>query len=341
MTRTYLATIVALTAASAALPGCTGRFPNGGWPIEPRDQTHPIGNSGGEFQQYSGNPYFHTGIDIVDDEPAPSGPYVRTARAGTVALSLPGAGSLYNGLTVFHGDASHSSYKYWHLDYDSIPQAVRDAETDGTELAADSQAGQLVFWTACGYHHLHYETCDDDGCQDPVWDLVPRDDPNAPFLTDLQFTDNGSVTVFTPGFPDTNVSGQVDIVARAGDRQFATATQDHVTGVMKIRYQVTDLDTNVVVKTGNTIDFTDIPASGEATVLYRNASPFDSTSAYCDTETYYYVASNVDDANASNFDETFAWDTTGHPNGRYRVEVRVWDAWGNSSSILKQVRIAN
>lgn len=333
--------LVILLALSAAMAGCAGRFPDTGWPIEPRDQTHPIGNSGGEFQQYTGNPYFHTGIDIVDDDPAPNGPYVRTTRAGTVALSLPGAGSLYNGLTVSHGDSTHSSYKYWHLDFNSIPQAVRDAETNGTVLAADSQAGQLVFWTACDYHHVHFETCDDAGCQDPVWDLVPRNDTNGPFITDLQFTDNGSTTVFTPGFPDTNVSGQVDIVARAGDRQFATATQDHRTGVMKIRYQVTDLNTNAVVKTGKTIKFTDIPPDGETTVLYRNAAPFDSTSDYCGTESYYYVVSNVDDADAKNFDETFAWDTTTHPNGRYRVSVQVWDASGNSTTILKQVRIAN
>lgn len=325
--------------AGIGLQGC--HFPNTPWPVEPTNQTHPIGNSGGEFQQYGGSPYFHEGIDIVDDNAAPAGPFVRSTRAGTVALSLPGAGSLYNGTTISHGDADNSAYKYWHLDFNSIPQAVRDAQTNGTTLAVSAPLARLVFWTACNYHHLHYEHCDNGGCEDPVWDMVPRNDTNGPFVTDLQFTNNGSTSVFAPGFPDTVVSGQVDVVARAADRQFVTPTQNHRTGVMRIRYRVTSLTSGAVVKTGRTIDFTAIPPDSKATVLYRNAAPFDSDSSYCGTETYYYVPTNVDDANAGNFQETFAWNTGAHPNGRYRVEVQVWDASGNTASILKQVRISN
>ncbi len=108
-----------------ALVGC------GNWPLEPRTVRHPIGNSGGEFQQYGGSPYFHTGIDIVDDLPAPDGPFVLTNRGGTVTLSLVGPTSLYNGLTLFVGDANNTNQKYWHLDYNSIRQEVRDADTNG------------------------------------------------------------------------------------------------------------------------------------------------------------------------------------------------------------------
>ncbi len=330
---------VLATAVTLALAGC--HFPNTRWPVEPTNQVHPIGNSGGEFQQYSGAPYFHEGIDIVDDDPAPSGPYVRTTRAGTVNLSLPGAGSLYNGMTVSHGDAYASAYKYWHLDFNSIQQSVRDADDDGTVLADNSQVSQLVSWTACSYHHLHYEHCDVNGCEDPVWDMTPNSDPNGPSATDLQFTDNGSSSTFSPGFPDTVVSGQVDIVARASDRQFVTATQDHKTGVMMIRYRVEDLTTGDTMKTGKTINFTKIPSNGDTTVLYRNAAPYDSDSSYCGTETYYYVVTNVSDSDASDFDESYAWDTTALPNGRYRVWVTVWDASLNETSIGKQVRIAN
>ncbi|MHC4457975.1 MAG: hypothetical protein ACYS0I_13005 [Planctomycetota bacterium] len=266
---------------------------------------------------------------------------MRTTRAGTVTLSLPGLGSLYNGITVFHGDTNNSSYKYWHLDFNSIRQAVRDAAVDGTVLPANSRVARLVDWTACSYHHLHYETCDDGGCEDPVWDLVPRDDDSSPALTGVSFTDNGSSFVFPPGFPNTIIDGQVDIVARAFDRQFETPTQNHKTGVMRIRYQVVSLTTGAIVKTGRTIDFTKIPPTSKATVLYRNAAPFDSDSNYCGTENYYYVVTNVDDSDASNFSESFAWDTATHPNGRYRVEVQVWDAAFNTTSLFKQVRINN
>lgn len=328
-------TLAVVLATTAALAGC------GNWPIEPRTKKHPIGNSGGEFQQYGGNPYFHAGIDIMDDDPAPNGPFVITKSAGTVALSLPGAGSLYNGMTLRPGDADNSRQLYWHLDFNSIAQSVRDAETNASVLPRRSRVAQLVSWTACDFHHLHFETCDDGGCTEPVLGLRPRHDSNGPAITDLQFTDDGSNSVFPPGFPDTVVSGDVDIIARAFDRQFVTATQNHKTGVLKIRYQVEDLDTGSTVKTGSTIDFSNIPADNLAGVLFRNAAPFDSSSAYCAGENYYYVVTNIDDADASNFAEAFAWDTTAHPNGRYRVSVTVWDASDNSTTLLKQVRISN
>src|SRR5688572_10279240 len=123
---------------------CTPRFPVTGWPIEDTSSMHEIGNSGGEFQQYSGNPYFHAGIDILEDD-APSGPWVRTVREGNPTLTVPGASSLYNGLSINHSDGD--VYLYWHLDFNSISQAVRDAETNGTTLAANSAVSRLVTWT--------------------------------------------------------------------------------------------------------------------------------------------------------------------------------------------------
>lgn len=50
---------------------------------------------------------------------------------------------------------------------------------------------------------------------------------------------------------------------------------------------------------------------------------------------------NVDDSNPRNFAETYAWDTSAHDNGRYRVTVTVWDPSNNTTSISKQVRINN
>jgi hypothetical protein len=43
-----------------------------GWPIEPADIEHPIGNSLGEFQSFNGV-YQHTGIDIFTT------PYITSA----------------------------------------------------------------------------------------------------------------------------------------------------------------------------------------------------------------------------------------------------------------------
>lgn len=311
------------------------------WPIEPRGAVHPIGNSGGEFQQYTGSPYFHTGIDIVDDNPAPNGPYVMTKDAGTVGLSLLDAASLYNGLTLSLGDAANSTQKYWHLDFNSITQDVRNADTDGTVLPKRTRVSQLVGWSACSYHHLHFETCDNGGCAEPVLALNPMSDPNGPVIVDVSFTNDGSTTVFTSGFPDTVISGRVDIVARVYDRQFVTATQNHKTGILKIQYTVESLSSGLVVKAGSVIDFSTIPADSNAAILFRNAAPFDSGSDYCAGEDYYYVVTNVNDADPANFSESFAWDTTALANDRYRVEVRAWDHSGNYFSLIKQVRIDN
>jgi hypothetical protein len=317
------------------LKGC--HFPVTFWPIEPTNVEHEIGNSGGEFQQYNGNPaYFHTGIDILDDSPAPDGPFVRTTRAGTAILSLVNAGSLYNGLTVDHGDSNGSEYAYWHLDFNSVQQAVRDADTDGTTLPADSRVAQLVDWTACDYHHLHYETCDNNVCEDPVWFLTPRDDNNAPAITEVRFTENGTNTAFPPGFPTTTVRGQVDIIAKAFDRQFGEAR----TGVMRLRYRISDSN-GTIVKTSRLINFAVIPDDANVTVLYRNSSPFDSDSNYCGTEQYYYVVTNVSDTAPTSYSEDFAWDTTQHTNGNYIVEVTAYDAVFNATSLIKFVEIDN
>src|SRR5262245_28821563 len=247
-----------ITTLAVGLVGC------GTWPLQSRRVRHPIGNSGGEFQQYAGAPYFHAGIDIVDDNPAPNGPFVLNNRAGMVTLSLPGAGSLYNGMTLSAGDASNSTQKYWHLDFNSIQQTVRDADANGTVLPRWTLVSRLVEWSACNYHHLHFETCTNAGCTEPVLQLRPRSDTNGPVIVDVSFTNDGSTTVFTPGFPDTVIRGRVDIIARAYDRQFVTATQNHRTGVLKIRYIVTELGTGTAVKTGSTIDFSTIPADASA-----------------------------------------------------------------------------
>jgi hypothetical protein len=327
--------MLACILAFQGLWGCTN------WPIEPRSSAHPIGNSGGEFQQYTGAPYFHTGIDIVDDAPAPNGPYVITNKAGTAELSLIDAASLYNGMTLSLDDPDGSTQKYWHLDYNSVTQEVRDADTNGTVLPARTRVAQLVAWSACSYHHLHFETCDRGGCSEPVLALNPGSDASGPVIADVSFTNDGSTTVFDPGFPDTVLRGRVDIVARAYDRQFVTGTQNHKTGVLKIQYTVESIESGIVVKSGNVVDFSVIPADSAVGILFRTAAPFESSSDYCAGEEYYYVVTNVDDLDPANFSEAFAWDTAALPNDRYRVQVTAWDHSGNSFSLSKQVRIEN
>jgi hypothetical protein len=296
---------------------------------------HQIGNNGGEFQQYgAGAPYFHAGIDIMEDD-APDGPWVRAVREGNPTLSTPGAASLYNGLTMNHSDGD--VYSYWHLDFNSIQQAVRDAETNGTALAANSQVSRLVTWTACSYHHLHFEIADSTGTMDPIYAVTPRGDSSSPIIINVYFVANGTNTEFPKdGIGTPSLSGNVDVIAHAYDTQFGTAR----TGVMELSYLVNNTS-GTEVKAPTTIRFRDIPASANASIIFRNSTPFDSDSNYCGTENYYYALTNVDSSGGITSDASGFWDTTTLANGVYHVHVKGVDPSGNDFTLIKQVNIDN
>lgn len=316
------------------LGACTPRFPTTGWPIDNTATEHEIGNSGGEFQQYSGSPYFHEGIDILDDD-APTGPWVRNVRAGVPTLSLPGAGSLYNGATVAISDGD--SYVYWHLDFNSIQQAVRDADDANSDLADNAQIARLVTWTACDYHHLHYEVADGTGSMDPIYTLTPRNDTDSPLVLSVYFAPNTTNSEYPKGALGIPIlSGNADVIAKAHDRQFGTAR----TGVMQLKWWVEDTG-GTEVKAPITIRFRNIPADANASVIYRNGGVFDSDSGYCGTEEYFYALSNVDSSGNIISDASGFWDTTAHSNGTYQVWFEASDASGNDFTLIKQVTIDN
>jgi hypothetical protein len=330
--------LILVSPLALTLTSCdTLRFPFTGWPIDNTASEHEIGNSGGEFQD--GNPpnppRFHEGIDILDDD-APTGPWVRNTREGTVLLTPLTEGSLFNGMTVIASDGD--VYKYWHLDFNSIQQAVRDAESNGTTLPANSQIAQLVTWNSCNYHHLHYEISDSIGIMDPAFTVTPRNDTTAPVILDIFFTVNATNNEFlinTVG--DRILTGDVDVIAHAYDTQLGAAR----TGVMEMSYRVNDATNGALVKDETTIRFQDIQANTNATIVYRDSAPFDSSSNYCTTEDYYYVLTNVDGNGAIISDAAGLWDTTTLANGTYEVTVTAEDASMNSVILTEQVEISN
>jgi hypothetical protein len=311
------------------------RFPLTNWPIEDQMVEHEIGNSGGEFQQYGGgSPYFHEGIDILDED-APGGPWVINLREGTVSLSRPGPGSLYNGVIVTAADGDQ--YVYWHLDDNSIQAAVEDADANGTVLPAGTQMAQLVTWTSCSYHHLHYEVADSAGSREPILTIAPREDTTSPILIAVSFVQNATNTLMpndTLGLPI--VSGQVDIIAHAYDTQFGTAR----TGVLELRWFVEDTGGTVVVPE-TAMRFHDIPPDSATVDAFRNSAPFDSDSNYCGTENSYYVLTNVDGNGDIIADATGLWDTTALANGTYQVHVTAEDQFSNEFTLIRQVTIDN
>jgi len=321
----------------------------GNWPIEPSDQTHPIGNSGAELA--NGGSGFHYGIDIMEDHhwPDTNAHWVVTKDQGKVVSgNFTGCGT-HCDMSLVAADGT--TQKYIHLDELSFQTAIITAYMNGTILPAGTHVGKVVEWNGCTnhpghdyYHHLHFEILDTTGRLEPVLWLSPNTDTDGPFIEDVWFTNNdfvGTLTALPQDGSSTIVQGKIDIIVKAFDRQFATFMQNHKTAVLKLQYTVKDSSANVV-KVGRIIDLSIIPDDPYANVLYADDSPFHSSADYCTPkENYFYVVTNVDDNNSmpQTFKKDNSWDTTMHPNGTYQVVVTVWN--GNSVSLVKQVMIKN
>lgn len=309
------------------------------WPVEATNTGHPVGNSSREFQQYTGAPYYHGGID-VREPPAPNGPWLRSVDSGTVTISYS-ASAIYHGITIRTADTT--DFGYWHVDSASITAAVLNAWNNGTRLARDVRMGQIVTWTSCGFHHLHFFRNRPGAETDPMVHVRPRDETAAPVVNGVFFAQNATDTYFNGAVPD--VDGDVDIVADISDQIFTTA---HITGAYNVKYKIQRRFKFWFITFWWTVETSaDIfppinrPADATASVVFQTAAPRMSSSNYCGTEVYFYVLTN---GNASAYsDANGFWDTDGggFANGRYRVRVTARDASGNSGSRTQEVNVAN
>lgn len=338
----------------------------GNWPIEPRYYSHPVGTTAGEFQNF-GIPRFHAGLDILG-APEPNGPFVRTKEGGTV-LQPPSEGCGRDcTLTLILGSQNEINHAYSHLEWTSIPRLVKDADVGVTFIPANFPIGQLAQWVdddgnqlPCKFHHLHFQTCDQTGCAEPLLDLNPKETNNGVVLQ-VEFIPNDDpqnfgFAVHDPYAQQHLVGGQVDIVAVAHD----WGPDDQKTGILRLSYEILNdvefpfaahfLAFNSLVK--STIDFSKIGSDvdNRTEILFR-----ESTSNYCSDppgEHFSYVMTNVrcekgsecntrlDDPVDTNFSKHFAWDTTQFPNGNYRVTVAAWDFANNRTSKTEFVKIVN
>jgi len=309
------------------------------WPVEDVAAGHPVGNSSREFQQYSGAPYYHGGID-VREPPAPNGPWLRSVDSGTVGISYS-ANPIYHGVILDTHDTIE--FGYWHVDSASITAAVLDAWNDGTVLARNVRMGQIVDWPACGFHHVHFYRTRPAGETDPMVFVRPKNETVAPGVNEIAFAQNATDTYFA-GTPP-GVSGDVDIVAQVSDQIF---TAGHITGAYDVSYKIQRRIKFWFFQFWWTVASSDPifpstlkPADVTAATVFQTAAPRSSSSNYCGTESYFYVLTNGNPA-AYN-DAAGFWDTDGgaFSNGRYRVRVVARDASGNSGTRTQEVDVAN
>jgi len=336
-----------------------------GWPIDPMNEGHPIGNSFGEFQDFGTcldkNGYLmphciyhHSGIDILgspmheaDGGENMSAPWVRVTVGGVVEefVNIPGCDCNFSSIR----DASGVIYRYGHLEYDSYDPAYVINKNQGIVVYEGSPIAKLVRWNECDYHHLHYEMEKDSNFLNPLKGITPHQDLDPPEIAAIFFAQNNS-NPWVP-FQDmgssgcTVVNGEVDIIAQIRDRDRAGSTHPgtETVWVYNVRWRACP-ESNPNCPWNDTYPMDNIPESwkegnNEYTSAYFSVNdPWVSDSDYCQKTWLYAVVTNFKGGVP---DQAGCWDTKNFPDGRYLVSVEARDFTNNPSVLTVTVCVDN
>jgi hypothetical protein len=313
------------------------------WPIHPANEPHPIGNSFGEYQEYTDAVfpnYRHTGIDIRGEPSSKDAPDIISNVEGLVeevSISSDEAAVYIRGKDGY-------LYGFEHIDPNSLQVGYGDkVEVSGT-------IGKIMYWKAdkpdekISYHHLHFEKMDDSGTDliylNPLSFIGPKGDNSNPKILEIFFCQNNSNTFFTkePNY-GWIVKGEVDIIAEVED---TINGKDNV-GIYRIDYAIDQLAGEQDIPWTTLCEFTsfdDYYSSDIALAIYKNHDPCNSVSEYwVPNEHYYYIVTNTKNGEV---DETGGyWDTSQFPDGKYEVKVRAWDISGNVGVKTVMVTVDN
>ncbi len=319
-----------------------------GWPVRPHDRQHPIR---GSFLDPRPDPelgaIYHDGIDIAvrDDRPEQGHPPNRTHRVyaiegGPVNFATP--------------PGQRGSVRIGHFGYGHVEPVVGSGE-----IVAP---GQHIGWTCAGDWHVHLTeyllTTGQPLRLNPLrpgGKVAPFVDTAAPAIREVRF--------FTMARPDwgrrplTTVArlppagkriardrlfGRVDVRVRADDPQSFIgwfADLPHLAAPhhpFRLAVAIFDADTDRLVRRREAFraeQVLDQPAGahfapGTEQNLPANGCMLRHEAVRCDG-IYWFRA----------FPQ--GWDTRRHPDGRYRVRVRVWDVAGNQAEANVVVTVDN
>lgn len=311
-----------------------------GWPVEPTNTEHPIGNSFGEFQNYAGV-YQHTGIDILvtprldaAGNVDATAPWIVAAVGGTVSFRSDVAASMYNGTTLDGTDGI--TYRYWHLQSGSYDASYVLNTNNGTAVAAGDRIAQIVRWV-CDYHHLHYDLQNATSFLSPLAGITPNPDSLAPEIASLGLGQPGTRpwTQYTPAAPGACVivSGDVDVVPQLRDRDDAGSTLAGAAtvGTYDLRWRACP-DGSPSCPWLATHRLDDMPlawgtgGNADSAAQFSLNSPWVSDTNYCAAAWAYPVVSHWSAGAPS---AATHWSTAGLPNGAYSVSVEATDFVGN------------
>jgi hypothetical protein len=321
------------------------------WPIVPQDQAHPVGNSWGEYQEYSGDPsgaYLHPGVDIMG---VTVGKEVRAVAPGWVKAWMTISGDYHWRVATSDQNTSDWSdgWLYAHIDPNRYHVNVGDQVSQGTTI------GYLVPWPVQGFDHCHFARIRHRGTnwndagwkfiRNPLVDLVPNTDTVKPVFEStgmsgsckFAFRSNNSSVYLSPD----SLYGKVDVIAKIYDRfgiSWGYPTYERI-GVYRIKYEVK----GVVPPTLSFLfrDTLNYDSYGIVYTIYEYDDYLQTHGNY-DQRDFYYTVTNTDgDSIVETSDSLRAWDTATLPDGEYWFVVQAEDEHGNIKRDSCLVRTKN
>lgn len=171
-----------------------------------------IGHNMQSYQDYSGSPYWHDGLDIrgVKDQAV-------YAAAGGKVVNIQNyirGNALYWEIAI--QDEEGFVWKYHHMNQETIPSVVYNAFKTGEKIASGTLLGNIVVWPVSSYgevyHHLHLLVVAADGQYiNPLLMMEPLADTQAPIITRIGLSKNHKAT------NDTEVRGEHALFVEASD----------------------------------------------------------------------------------------------------------------------------
>ncbi|MGC8894186.1 MAG: peptidoglycan DD-metalloendopeptidase family protein [candidate division WOR-3 bacterium] len=323
------------------------------WPLVPQDQAHPVGNSWGEYQEYSGDPsgaYLHPGVDIMG---VTQGKEVRAVAAGWVKAWMTISGDYHWRVATSDQNTSDWSdgWLYAHIDPYRYHVSVGDQVSRGTTI------GYLVPWPVTGFDHCHFARIRHHGTnwndagwrfiRNPLVDLVPNTDTVKPIFEStgmsgsckFAFRHNNSSTYLSPD----SLYGKVDVIAKIYDKfgiSWGYPTYERI-GVYRISYEVkgaVPLTLSFLFR--DTLNYN---SYGIVYTIYEYDNYLKTQGDY-ENRDFFYIVTNTDgDSTVETSDSLLSWDTGLLVDGDYWFVVQAQDEKGNirRDSCLVKTRNGN
>ena len=176
------------------------------WPFQLRS----LAQTNANLQQFSGEPYFHHGLDIRGD----AGQEVRMPFDGTgleVVNYRPGQ-PLYWRVAVTDPDGF--IWQFHHIEQSSIPKEVRIAAQNKAPIRKGTLLGRIASWPNAWfgetYHHVHLNVIASGGRYvSPLMFLERLEDTTKPVITGVGLLQNGRPVQGTTATGDFSIMADI------------------------------------------------------------------------------------------------------------------------------------